>query len=233
MAKNGSKQRPKARLTGKSLGRPEGISGEETRERLMEVAATLFAREGYRGVSLAEIAGAAGISAPAIYNHFGSKDDLFIETAINIFEEIKEAIAQAAAVPGTWHTKLAQVLTACEELYREDAVLQRFGSVFEVEAARDPERFAGVRQKQRELDLVFHDIVTHAVATGGLPKTTDVKMTGDLLTSLIMGGIASRTLTSPSKSDHKKLVAAFKLLLGIDAQESSSNVTQLSNRSAS
>ena len=233
MAKDRPTQRRRgARLTGKSLGRPEGASGEETRERLLEVAATLFAREGYRGVSLAEIAGAAGISAPAIYNHFGSKDDLFIETATNIFEEIKDAVAQSAAAPGTWHDKLARVLATCEELYREDAVLQRFGSVFDVQAARDPEKYVPVRQVQRELDGVFRDIVQHAVNTGGLPASVDVNVMGDLLTSLIMGGIASRTLTSPSKSDHQNLVAAFKTLLGIDEEAGQATVTHFPNRSA-
>ncbi len=232
MAKDGSKERRRARLTGKSLGRPEGTSGEETRQRLLEVAATLFAREGYRGVSLGEIAGAAGISAPAIYNHFSSKDDLFIETATNIFEEIRDAVAQAAAAPGSWHDKLARVLATCEDLYREDAVLQRFGGVFEVQAARDPERYASVRQVQRELDQVFREIIQHAVNTNGLPDSTDVAVMGDLLSSLIMGGIAARTLTSPAKSDHQKLVAAFKVLLGIDEAAGLSTVTHFPNRSA-
>ncbi len=230
MAKDGTKRRPRARLTGKSLGRPEGTSGEETRQRLLEVAATLFAREGFRGVSLAEIAGAAGISAPAIYNYFGSKDDLFREIATNIFEEIRDAVAQAADTPGSWHAKLSHVLTACEELYREDAVLQRFGNVFEVQVVRDPERYVSVRAVQREIDAVFRGIIQHAVNTDGLPASTDVDVMGDLLSSLIMGGISARTLTTPSKEDHRKLVAAFKALLGVDDAEIQSNVTALRTR---
>lgn len=230
--KDNGKQPRKARLTGKSLGRPEGISGEETRERLLEVGASLFACEGYHGVTLSQIAGAAGISAPAIYNHFKSKDDLFMETACNLFDEIQDTFAQSAAVPGSWHTKLTQVLSSCEELYREDAVLQRFGVVFEVEAARDPDRFEHVREKQRAIDNVFQSIIQHAVQSGDLPSSLDVRVTGNLLASLIMGGISSRTLTSPTKRDHKNLIASFKTLLGIPDTQVTSNVTKLAKKTA-
>ena len=215
--KIGSKRQSSPRLTAKSLGRPEGISGEDTRARLLEVAATLFARQGFRGVSLSEIAGAADLSAPAIYNYFGSKDDLFIETACNMYDEIRVAFAQAANDAGTWQDKVSRILDACEELYREDGVLQQFGAVVGAEASRRPEKYTRINAARLKIDRVFQDIIAGAVAAKDLPPSTNIKVTGDLLMSLIMNGIAGRTLSSPKKKDFKELIKAFRALMGIDA----------------
>ena len=76
----------KGGITARNLGRPEGATAEETRKRLLQAAAALFARNGLHATTLGEIAGAAGLTAPAIYNHFSSKDDLFIAAACFMFE---------------------------------------------------------------------------------------------------------------------------------------------------
>ena len=48
----------------------------ETRERILDVAATLFREKGFDGIGLAEIMQAAGLTHGGFYKHFGSKDDL-------------------------------------------------------------------------------------------------------------------------------------------------------------
>jgi|GEM_PF-933369 len=64
-------------------GRPPktDAAGVETPERLLRHAVEAFAEFGYEGVTLAEIARRAGVSTPAIYNHFTSKDELVIEAS--------------------------------------------------------------------------------------------------------------------------------------------------------
>ena len=48
----------------------------ETRERILDVEATLFREKGFDGIGLAEIMQAAGLTHGGFYKHFGSKDDL-------------------------------------------------------------------------------------------------------------------------------------------------------------
>src|SRR5260370_2199180 len=48
----------------------------ETRERILDVAATLFREKGFDGIGLADIMKAAGLTHGRFYKHFGSKDDL-------------------------------------------------------------------------------------------------------------------------------------------------------------
>ena len=50
---------------------------ETARERILRVAARLYARRGYEGISMRQIAEAAGVTKPLVYYHFGSKEQLF------------------------------------------------------------------------------------------------------------------------------------------------------------
>lgn len=62
------------------MGRIAGVTAEETRKRVLASAAAVFAQKGYDGASIAEIAGAAGVTGGAIYAHFPSKATLFAAT---------------------------------------------------------------------------------------------------------------------------------------------------------
>jgi AcrR family transcriptional regulator len=61
------------------MGRIAGVTAAETRDRLLNAAATVFAKRGYDGTRVADIAAAAGVSNAALYAHFGSKAELLVE----------------------------------------------------------------------------------------------------------------------------------------------------------
>ncbi|MEU6408889.1 helix-turn-helix domain-containing protein [Microbispora sp. NPDC046933] len=60
------------------MGRIPGVTAAETRERLLRAAVDVFARRGYDGTRVADIAAAAGVSNGALYAHFGSKAELIV-----------------------------------------------------------------------------------------------------------------------------------------------------------
>jgi AcrR family transcriptional regulator/ferredoxin len=61
-----------------AMGRISGVTAADTRERLLRGAAEVFARRGYDGTRVADIAAAAGVSNGALYAHFGSKAELLV-----------------------------------------------------------------------------------------------------------------------------------------------------------
>lgn len=65
----------------KPLGRPriQDRAPGETRERLVEAAAEVFAELGYAGASIQSIAAAADLTSGTIYRHFESKAALLLE----------------------------------------------------------------------------------------------------------------------------------------------------------
>ena len=58
------------------------------REQILDTAAELFARRGFHGVSVSEIGAACGISGPALYKHFPSKDAVLAEMLVSISQRL-------------------------------------------------------------------------------------------------------------------------------------------------
>ncbi|MDJ0767782.1 MAG: TetR/AcrR family transcriptional regulator [Ilumatobacter sp.] len=56
------------------------------RDELLAIAADLFAEHGFANVTVDDIGDAAGVSGPALYHHFDSKEALLGETLIGISE---------------------------------------------------------------------------------------------------------------------------------------------------
>lgn len=54
------------------------------REQILDTAAELFAARGFHGVSVADLGAACGISGPALYKHFASKDAVLAEMLVSI-----------------------------------------------------------------------------------------------------------------------------------------------------
>src|SRR6476620_2072446 len=50
----------------------------ETRARLLHSAARVYARRGFNGATLDEVAADAGFTKGAVYDHFGSKENLLL-----------------------------------------------------------------------------------------------------------------------------------------------------------
>lgn len=74
-------------------GRPPG-AGQETRKRLIDAATKLFASGEYGEVSLESIAGLAGVTAPSVFRHFSSKDDLYAEVMREALRTFGEQFAK-------------------------------------------------------------------------------------------------------------------------------------------
>jgi len=66
----------------------------DKKQLIIEAAAEVFARKGFSGTVMADIASRAGIGKGTIYEYFSSKDDLFF----SVFEWVAEQSASAARV---------------------------------------------------------------------------------------------------------------------------------------
>lgn len=62
-----------------------------TADRLRDAARALFAERGYSGASLGEICARVGIRKPSVYNHFRSKDALFLDLLERSLDDWGEA----------------------------------------------------------------------------------------------------------------------------------------------
>ena len=60
------------------------------REQIVATAAELFARRGFHGVASATSAPPCGVSGPALYKHFASKEAILAEMLVRISEDLLE-----------------------------------------------------------------------------------------------------------------------------------------------
>jgi AcrR family transcriptional regulator len=87
--------------------------GDRTRQALLEAAIVRFAREGYRGTSVADVCRDAGLSTTASYPYFANKEALFVAA---VDEDVAGLIADAVSLvtideqPDYWGTVLMQAL---------------------------------------------------------------------------------------------------------------------------
>lgn len=86
-------------------------------QQILDIAAELFAENGFHGVSVHDIGRACGISGPALYKHFEGKDEILAKSLIAISEQLLEtgqARAGTASGPAEalealigWHIEFA------------------------------------------------------------------------------------------------------------------------------
>ena len=121
-----------------------------TKERILETALNLFAREGYAGVSMADIAGELGITKGALYRHYAGKRDIF-ESILRRMEQMDGENAANYDVPAEpierdeasyGDTEIESILAYSEAMFRywtEDAFASAFRRMLTLEQYRDCE----------------------------------------------------------------------------------------------
>jgi TetR/AcrR family transcriptional regulator len=83
----------------------------DTRDRVLQVAQTLFAERGYRGTSLRDIARRIGIKAPSLLHHFPSKQQLYVAVLDRVFEGLEDAANAVLWGPGTYQDRIRRAIT--------------------------------------------------------------------------------------------------------------------------
>jgi AcrR family transcriptional regulator len=74
------------------------LSASARRAQLVDVGRTVFAKRGYEGASLEEIADRAKVSRPVLYEHFGGKEGLYAVVIDREMEYLVRRIAEAISV---------------------------------------------------------------------------------------------------------------------------------------
>jgi AcrR family transcriptional regulator len=140
-------------------------SGQDTHERILDVAARLFVEHGYDGTSVRDIAAALGIANPSLYYHFGSKAELLTELLSEPLERVETATLEAARLSGDARTRkiIGGLLEALE-----------IHSGIVVTALRDSEK---IPEPHREIALAMRPHIVDLVADGAAEDNRDMRVT--------------------------------------------------------
>src|SRR6266540_3121744 len=117
----GRNSRKVVRMTGTQ---PVTRRRRDRKAQLAELAADLFRRNGYHAVGIGDIAAAAGITGPAVYRHFSSKQDILGHVLLSGVDCLAETVTDHLQRPGTPRQRIAALTEAIARLAveRRDAV---------------------------------------------------------------------------------------------------------------
>jgi AcrR family transcriptional regulator len=88
------------------------LPAAERRQQLIEIALMMFAERGMHGTSMDDIADAAGVTKPVLYQHFASKRALFLELLDDVGRHLLRAITEATTAAASPRQQVERGLTA-------------------------------------------------------------------------------------------------------------------------
>jgi AcrR family transcriptional regulator len=94
---------------------------------IVEIAATLFAQQGYRGTSMRDIGRAVGVHAGSLYVHIDSKEDLLHAIVFSIMERSERDMQEVLASKATATEQLHDIAARDLKLIGEN---KEFATVF-------------------------------------------------------------------------------------------------------
>jgi TetR/AcrR family transcriptional regulator len=129
------------------MARPRSSGYGDQRELILAQAADLFARQGYAGTSMNEVAAACGVSKPALYHYVRDKHELLVlicEEHIARLRELVRVVAQQAEADALdARTHLHRLILAFVEAYAD--------AQHEHRVLTEDERHLGAAERDRVL----------------------------------------------------------------------------------
>lgn len=135
------------------------------RDEILRAARTTFARKGYDGASIRDIAQEAELSLSALYYYFPSKQDALYELIREAFEwyyiRAQKVVADAGGSP------VDEVASLVRFIVRYRARNQLISRVTLRDTERlDPEKFALIRQQQKDSRGILVDAIRRGMDSG-------------------------------------------------------------------
>ena len=133
------------------------LPAQARREQILDVAVQVFARNGFHSTSMNDVADAAGVTKPVLYQHFDSKQDLYMALLEEVGNRMITSITKAAADVASGREQTEAGFRSYFHWVAEDhdAFLLLFGS----RASRDEESTLAIRKITAEAALAVAPLI--------------------------------------------------------------------------
>lgn len=152
-----------AQAAARTAAHPVRLPAARRRDQLLEVALALFGRRGYHATSMDDIAEAAGVTKPVLYQHFRSKKGLYLELIDAVGADLAEEVSASATAEEDRQRRLLAGFRAYFRFVAErtDAFRLLFGSGARIEA--DTEAIGRV---ERRLSAAIAELIEADIDAG-------------------------------------------------------------------
>ena len=164
-----------------------GTKGERTRQRIVELAAPVFNRQGFVGASLRDLIGATGLEKGGIYNHFGSKEQLALEAYDYAMTRVTESLARSQDGATDAIDRLTRMIEAFARNARKPSV--EGGCPIMNTAIEADDTNSDLRDRAKESMTLWHRLVGRIVKDGKADGTLAADVDPYALASTITGSL--------------------------------------------
>jgi len=148
---------------------PLRLPATERRRQLLDVALDAFSAGGFHGTSMDDIAAAAGVTKPVLYQHFGSKRALYVELLDVVGGQLMGVIAKAAAEA---HGPHRQVEAGFRAYFRH---VERHEGAFGLLFGGGTKRDAGFAEQVRLVEDAIAELIATFI-TAKLPAAQNLTL---------------------------------------------------------
>jgi AcrR family transcriptional regulator len=129
------------------------LPAEQRRRQLLDVACDVFAASGFHGTSMDEVAVAAGVTKPVLYQHFPSKRALYTELLSDVERQLLDQLTRATEHAPTGRARVEEGFQAYFRFVTQNDA--GFRLLFGASVRNDPDFAVVVRRAIDEIaDLI-------------------------------------------------------------------------------
>lgn len=133
------------------------LPADQRREQLLEVALHLFAVRGFAATTMDDIAAAAGVTKPLLYQHFNNKRALYLELVDSVARDMLVAIGEATSTADGPRQQVEAGFAAYFELVVEHQ--SAFKLLFGSDVPDDPELSRALRRVEDTVAEAIDDLI--------------------------------------------------------------------------
>jgi AcrR family transcriptional regulator len=192
-----------------------------TRQHLLDAAAIVFARNGFHGSTLDEVAATAGFSKGAVYSNFKSKDDLFLAL---LDDRIDRQFAVVSEVLETSSHDKAEQFPRIREIFRSDMFWSddflTLWLEFVLYARRNPDAQAKLAASVQRSRAQVQQLIEHEYATAGGSPDYPTRDLAEISLALF-NGLGMNRLVNPSAMTDELLDTTLAFLyaaMGVEGE---------------
>lgn len=140
---------------------------DRRQERVVEIAAELFAERGYAATSMTDLSQATGLAAGGLYHYIGSKKQLLFRICDELMEPL---LAEARAIVATDEPGPAQLRRLLRAWLEHIARHRHHMTVFQQERhliEHDPQ-WRTVRRRRKDFELILDEVFERCEREGAL-----------------------------------------------------------------
>ena len=183
--------------------------GDRTRQALLDAARVRFAREGYRGTSVADVCRDAGLSTTASYPYFANKEALFVAA---VDEDVAGLIDDAVSLvtigedPDQWgRVMMRALITHMDDHPLADRILRNLEPEFTMRLLQIP--------ALQELRKTVTELIRDQQVTGTVRRDIDPGPTANGMVVIVISLLMATMQTGANAAGYEQVAGDVESVL--------------------